>query len=118
MTQKHIIQTDQAPAAIGAYSQAVRTGNTLYLSGQIPLQPDTMQLVSEHVEEQIHQVFRNLLAVVTAAGGTVEQLVQLRVYLTDLQHFPKVNEIMAQYIHQPYPARAAIQVSALQKMPK
>lgn len=115
MTQKHIIHTENAPAAIGAYSQAVRAGNTLYLSGQIPLDPQTMQLIGDDIEEQIHQVFRNLLAVVKAAGGTADQIMQLRIYLTDLKHFALVNTIMAEYIGQPYPARAAIQVSALPK---
>lgn len=107
------IQTDQAPAAIGTYSQAVRVGDTVYLSGQIPLDPATMQMVNASIEDEIHQVFRNLRAVTEAAGGTLADLVKLNVYLTDLGHFAKVNELMAEYVPQPYPARAAVGVSAL-----
>ena len=101
---KTIIHTDRAPAAIGAYSQAVRAGDTVYLSGQIPLDPATMQLV-DGIEAQIHQVFKNLSAVCEAAGGSLNDLVKLNVYLTDLSHFAKVNEIMSQYVSEPFPAR-------------
>ncbi|MEW6120871.1 MAG: RidA family protein [Pseudomonadota bacterium] len=109
---KRIIQTVDAPAAIGTYSQAVRVDNTVYLSGQIGLDPASMQLV-EGIEAQIHQVFRNLAAVTAAAGGSLADVVKLNVFLTDLGHFPKVNEIMAQYFGAPYPARAAVGVAAL-----
>ena len=112
---KEPVTTNQAPAAIGTYSQAIKTGNTVYLSGQIPLDPQAMQLVSDDISAQIHQVFKNLLAVVKAAGGDASQIVQLRVYLTDLSRFALVNEIMQQYVSEPYPARAAVQVSALPK---
>ena len=107
------IHTERAPAAIGTYSQAVRAGDTVYLSGQIPLDPRTMQLVGGEVEAQIRQVFENLKAVAEAAGASLAQAVKLNVYLTDLQHFAKVNEVMAQYCARPYPARAAIGVAAL-----
>lgn len=109
---KTIIHTDAAPAAIGVYSQAVNVNGTVYLSGQIPLNPDTMQLV-EGIDAQIHQMFQNLRAVCEAAGGSFDQLVKLNVFMTDLAHFAKVNEIMAQYFVAPYPARAAVQVAAL-----
>jgi reactive intermediate/imine deaminase len=109
---KTIISTSNAPAAIGTYSQAVKAGSTVYLSGQIGLDPSTMQLV-DGIEAQIHQVFRNLSAVSHAAGGSMNDVVKLNVFLTDLAHFPKVNEIMAQYFQQPYPARAAVGVAAL-----
>ena len=109
---KTIIHTDAAPAAIGVYSQAVNVNGTVYLSGQIPLNPDTMQLV-EGIDAQIHQMFQNLRAVCEAAGGSFDQLVKLNVFMTDLAHFAKVNEIMAQYFTSPYPARAAVQVAAL-----
>lgn len=112
---KSIIQTDRAPQAIGTYSQAVKAGNTVYLSGQIPLVPETMEMVSEDFAEQTVQVFENIKAVCEAAGGKTDDLVKVNIYLTDLSHFAKVNEIMSQYFHQPYPARAAIQVSALPK---
>ena len=112
---KSIIQTSNAPAAIGTYSQAVKAGNTVYLSGQIPLVPDTMNMISEVFEEQAHQVFKNIKAVVEAAGGTTANLVKVNIFLTDLGQFAKVNEIMAQYFAEPYPARAAVQVSALPK---
>jgi len=108
-----VIHTERAPAAIGTYSQAVRAGDTVYLSGQIPLDPRTMQLVGGEVEAQIRQVFENLKAVAEAAGASLAQAVKLNVYLTDLQHFAKVNEVMAQYCARPYPARAAIGVAAL-----
>jgi reactive intermediate/imine deaminase len=106
------IHTRAAPQAIGTYSQAVRAGNAVYLSGQIGLEPATMQLV-EGIEAQIHQVFRNLAAVAAACGLGLEHAVRVTVYLTDLAHFAKVNEIMAQYVKQPYPARAAVGVAAL-----
>ena len=112
---KAIIQTDRAPAAIGTYSQAVKTGNTVYLSGQIPLVPETMTMVSEDFAEQAHQVFKNVSAVCEAAGGTVQDLAKVNIYLTDLSNFATVNEIMQQYFTQPYPARAAIGVSQLPK---
>ncbi|WED42342.1 RidA family protein [Legionella cardiaca] len=107
------VHSDLAPAAIGTYSQAIRCGNTVYLSGQIPLDPKTMQLCSTEVRMQINQVFDNLSAVCEAAGGSLANLVKLTVYLTDLSHFPLVNEAMARYFVEPYPARAAIGVSAL-----
>ena len=112
---KSVIQTSQAPAAIGTYSQAIKTGNTVYLSGQIPLVPSTMVLVSEDFEAQAVQVFENITAVVAAAGGTTDYLVKVNIFLTDLGQFAKVNEIMARYFEEPYPARAAVQVSALPK---
>lgn len=112
---KAIIQTDRAPAAIGTYSQAVKTGNTVYLSGQIPLVPETMTMVSEDFAEQAHQVFKNVSEVCEAAGGTVQDLAKVNIYLTDLSNFATVNEIMQQYFAQPYPARAAIGVSQLPK---
>ena len=107
------IATANAPAAIGTYSQAIRAGDTVYLSGQIPLDPSTMELVSDAAQAQIHQVFRNLQAVAEAAGGSLNNVVRLSVYLTDLGHFGSVNEIMAEYFDEPYPARAAIGVAAL-----
>lgn len=109
---KTIISTDRAPAAIGTYSQAVRSGNTVYLSGQIGLEPASMQL-EQGIEAQIHRVFANLAAVAEAAGGSLADVVKLNVFLTDLGHFTKVNEIMAQYFTQPYPARAAVGVASL-----
>ena len=110
--KKTIIQTADAPAAIGTYSQAVRVDKTVYLSGQIGLEPTSMQLV-DGIEGQIHQVFKNLSAVAKAAGGSLDDVVKLNMYLTDLTHFPKVNEIMASYFSQPYPARAAVGVAEL-----
>ena len=110
-----IIHTDKAPQAIGTYSQAVRVGDTVYLSGQIPLDPATQTLVSGDIEAEIRRVFENLKAVAEAAGGTLAQAVKVNLYLTDLGHFPKVNEIMAQYFPQPYPARAAVGVAQLPK---
>ena len=110
---KTVIHTDQAPAAIGAYSQAIRTGNTVYLSGQIPLVPETMQLVSENFEEQAHQVFKNLRAVCETAGGSLNDIVKLNAYLTDLSHFATFNAVMEQYFATPYPARAAVRVASL-----
>lgn len=112
---RQIIHTDHAPAAIGAYSQAVRCGNTVYLSGQIPLDPKSMTMLNASIEDEIHQVFRNLGAVAQAAGGTLNHVAKLNVFLTDLAHFAKVNEIMAQYFQKPYPARAAIGVASLPK---
>jgi reactive intermediate/imine deaminase len=112
---KLIIHTAKAPAAIGTYSQAIRAGETVYLSGQIPLDPLTMELVGDEAELQIRQVFENLSAVAAAAGGTLADIVKLTVYLTDLGHFPTVNEVMAEYFAEPYPARAAIGVSQLPK---
>lgn len=111
--KREIIHTDQAPAAIGTYSQAVRCGNTVYLSGQIPLDPRTMTLVNASIEDEIHQVFKNLSAVAQAGGGALKDIAKLNVFLTDLAHFPKVNEIMGQYFRPPYPARAAIGVASL-----
>jgi reactive intermediate/imine deaminase len=110
---KTIIATDNAPAAIGTYSQAVRVGNTVYLSGQIPLDARTMELIDGDPRRQIVQVFENLAAVAAASGGTLADVVKLNVFLTDLGNFPLVNEIMAQYFEVPYPARAAIGVAAL-----
>jgi reactive intermediate/imine deaminase len=112
---KQIIQTDQAPEAIGTYSQAVRVGDTLYLSGQIPLVPATMQLVEGDIEAQIRRVFDNLRAVARAAGGELADVVKLNIFLTDLSHFPAVNQVMAEYFSEPYPARAAIGVASLPK---
>ncbi|CAN5712069.1 MAG: RidA family protein [Gammaproteobacteria bacterium] len=108
-----IVSTDQAPQAIGTYSQAVRVANTIYLSGQIPLDPATMQMVEGEMRSQIVRVFENLQAVAEAAGGTLADVVKLNVYLTDLGHFPLVNEVMASYFHEPYPARAVVGVAAL-----
>jgi reactive intermediate/imine deaminase len=114
---KRIISTTQAPAAIGTYSQAVAVGHTVWLSGQIPLDPATMQLVGDATPDgvvlQIHQVFRNLSAVAQAAGGSLRDIVKLNLFLTNLDHFARVNEIMAQYFEQPYPARAAVGVASL-----
>ncbi|SDW03431.1 RidA family protein [Thiocapsa roseopersicina] len=112
---KSIIKTDQAPKAIGTYSQAVRVGNTVYLSGQIPLVPETMELVSGDIEAEIRRVFDNLRAVAHAANGSLADVVKLNVFLTDLAHFPSVNQVMADYFEEPYPARAAIGVAALPK---
>ena len=109
---KSIIQTADAPAAIGTYSQAVRVDRTVYLSGQIGLDPASMQLV-DSIEAQIHQVFKNLRAVATAAGGSLGDVAKLNVFLTDLGHFSRVNEIMSEYFSQPYPARAAVGVASL-----
>lgn len=113
--QKKTIQTDKAPQAIGTYSQAVRAGDTVYLSGQIPLVPGTQELVSGDMRAQIARVFENLKAVAQAAGGSLADVTKLNVFLTDLANFPLVNEVMPQYFAQPYPARAAIGVAALPK---
>lgn len=110
---RQTIHTLNAPEAIGAYSQAVRVGQTVYLSGQIPLNPETMTLVAGGIDAEIHRVLDNLKAVVQAAGGTFEDIVKLNVYLTDLAHFSRVNEIMGDYFTEPYPARAAVGVAAL-----
>ena len=109
---KEPIETKKAPQAIGTYSQAIRTGDTVYLSGQIGLDPETMQM-AEGIEAQAHRVFQNLRAVAEAAGGRLDDLVKLTVYLTDLVHFPRMNEIMAGYFSRPYPARAAVGVAGL-----
>jgi len=113
MTNRSTVHTEQAPAAIGTYSQAVKVGDTVYLSGQIPLVPSTMELIEGGIEQQIEQVFQNLSAVCQAAGGSLQDIVKLNIFLTDLQHFAKVNESMARYFSQPYPARAAIGVASL-----
>ncbi|BAU46678.1 endoribonuclease [Sulfurifustis variabilis] len=113
--KRQTITTNEAPKAIGTYSQAVRVGNTVYLSGQIPLVPATMELESGDMRAQITRVFENLRAVARAAGGDLKDVVKLNVFLTDLTHFPLVNEIMARYFTEPYPARAAIGVAALPK---
>ena len=112
---KSIIQTDAAPQAIGTYSQAVKVDNTVYISGQIPLDPTTMEVVDGGIEAEITRVFDNLEAVASASGGSLADVVKLNIYLTDLGNFPTVNEIMARYFEQPYPARAAIGVAALPK---
>lgn len=112
---RQIISTDQAPQAIGTYSQAVRVGDTVYLSGQIPLVPASMELVEGDMASQIRQVFENLRAVAEAAGGGLQDLAKLNVFLTDLAHFPLVNQVMAEYFQEPYPARAAVGVAALPK---
>ncbi|MCZ6566638.1 MAG: RidA family protein [Gammaproteobacteria bacterium] len=112
---REIIATEHAPQAIGTYSQAVKINTTVYLSGQIPLEPKTMQVVTQDMQGQIRQVFENLQAVAQAAGGSLNKFVKLNIFLTDLSHFPLVNEVMADYFSQPYPARAAIGVGALPK---
>jgi reactive intermediate/imine deaminase len=112
---KQRIHSDNAPAAIGTYSQAVRTGNLVFLSGQIPLDPATMELVSGDFEARARQVFENLRAVAEAAGGTLDQVVKLTVFLTDLDNFATVNRVMEDYFEQPFPARAALGVAALPK---
>ncbi|QDE29784.1 RidA family protein [Shewanella polaris] len=115
MAEKIIITTDKAPQAIGTYSQAVKVSSTVYLSGQIPLDPKTMTMVSDDFSEQVVQVFENLTAVCEAAGGNMSDIVKLNIFLTDLSHFATVNEIMSRYFQQPYPARAAIGVKELPK---
>lgn len=112
---KEIISTENAPQAIGTYSQAVKIDSTVYLSGQIPLLPETMEMIDGDIKQQIHRVFKNLQAVANAAGGDLSDIVKLNVFLTDLANFPHVNEVMAEYFQQPYPARAAVGVSALPK---
>ena len=115
--KKHIISTSKAPAAVGTYSQAVAitAGTTVYLSGQIPLVPETMEVVEGDIEDQIHQVFKNLTAVCQEAGGDLSNIVKLNIFLTDLNNFAVLNEIMSSYFDQPYPARAAIGVNELPK---
>ncbi len=110
---KQIISTPHAPAAIGVYSQAVRVGNTIWVSGQIPLDPKTKELVSAEIEPQVRQVFENLKAIVIAAGASLDDVVKATVFLIDLSHFALVNKVMAEYFREPYPARAAIGVAAL-----
>ena len=110
---REIISTPDAPAAIGPYSQAVKVGNTVYMSGQIPLDPTTMQLVAGDIDAEIRRVFDNLKAVAMAAGGSLNDAVKVNVFLTDLANFARVNDIMATYFRQPYPARAAVGVAAL-----
>jgi reactive intermediate/imine deaminase len=111
--QRQIIQTPDAPKAIGTYSQAVKVGNTVYISGQIPLDPATGELISGDIEAEIRRAFDNLKAIAQAAGGSLADVAKLSVYLTDLGHFAKVNEIMATYFREPYPARAALGVASL-----
>lgn len=113
MSDRQVISTDKAPAAIGTYSQAIKVGTTVYLSGQIPLVPSTMQMVEGPIDAQIEQVFENLKAVAEAAGGSLAHVAKLNVFLTDLGNFARVNEIMARYFQAPYPARAAIGVASL-----
>jgi reactive intermediate/imine deaminase len=112
---KQIIHTHQAPSAIGAYSQAVKAGNTVYISGQVALLADTMELISEDIAAQIEQTFKNLSHITKAAGGNLKDIVKLTVYLIDLKHYAKVNEIMSKFFDQPYPARVLIGVSQLPK---
>lgn len=115
MSNKQIISTTDAPAAIGTYSQAVKVGETVYVSGQIPLVPETMEIVAGGFSEQTHQVFKNLSAVANASGGSLATVAKLNIFTTDLSQFATVNEIMAEYFTAPYPARAAVEVSALPK---
>ncbi len=112
-TRKSIIQTENAPAAIGTYSQAVKTGNLLFVSGQIPLDPQSGEMVSEEFTQQAHQVFKNLIAIAEAAGTSLDNAVKLGVFLTDLGNFAALNEVMAEYVKAPFPARAAVEISAL-----
>jgi reactive intermediate/imine deaminase len=112
---KQIIHTHHAPKAIGSYSQAVKAGNTVYISGQIAFLPDTMELISEDIEAQIQQTFKNLTEITKAAGGNLQDIVKLTIYLIDLSHFSKVNEIMSTFFEEPYPARALIGVKQLPK---
>lgn len=112
---KMIINTDQAPAALGTYSQATRHGDLVFLSGQVALDPATMELVNDSIEDEVHQVFRNLRAVCQAAGRDLDSILKLSVFLTDMNDFPVLNTIMAEYFSKPYPARAAIGVAALPK---
>ena len=115
MPNRAVIHTDNAPAAIGTYSQAVKVNNTVYLSGQIPLDPATMEMVGDDFETQVEQVFKNLAAVCKASGGSLQSLVKLNIFLTDLSNFAAVNEAMGRYFEAPYPARAAIGVKELPK---
>ena len=112
---KQAIHTGDAPEAIGTYSQAIKVGETVYISGQIPLEPDTMNIVDEGIRAQTHQVFNNLAAIAREGGGSLEDIVKLTVFLTDLSHFAMVNEVMAEHFNPPYPARAAVGVAALPK---
>jgi reactive intermediate/imine deaminase len=113
--QREIISTKNAPQAIGTYSQAVKVGNTVYLSGQIPLNPETMKLIEGDMSAQIIRVFDNLTAIANEAGGSLADISKLNIFLTDLKHFPLINEIMSEYFFEPYPARAAIGVASLPK---
>jgi len=115
VTNKAVIHTDNAPAAIGTYSQAVKVNSTVYLSGQIPLDPQTMELIDGDIKANIRQVFDNLSAVCQASGGDLSNIVKLNIFLTDLSNFTAVNEVMAEYFQQPFPARAAIGVNELPK---
>ena len=112
---REIINTDKAPQAIGTYSQAIKVGTTVYMSGQIPLIPETMEMVDGDISANIRRVFENLKAVAQAAGGDLKDVAKLNIFLTDLSHFPTVNEVMAEYFTEPYPARAAIGVASLPK---
>jgi reactive intermediate/imine deaminase len=113
MSGVQVIHTDQAPKAIGPYSQAVRAGNTVYMAGQIPLDPKTMQMVEGDFEREARQVFENIKAVIAASGGTFANVVKVTIFLTDFANFAKVNDLMAQYFQQPYPARSTVAVAAL-----
>ena len=115
MVERNPINTPSAPKAIGPYSQAVKSGSLVFISGQIPLDPKTMELVGEDVVRQTHQVFKNLSAIAKASGGNLVDIVKMTIYLTNLDNFTKINEIMASYFQEPYPARATIEVSALPK---
>jgi reactive intermediate/imine deaminase len=115
MNMKEIINTNKAPQAIGTYSQAVKVGKTVYLSGQIPLVPETMEMIEGTFEDNVRRVFDNLTAVCEAAGGSLQDIAKLNIFLTDLGNFAKVNAIMAEYFEQPYPARAAIGIASLPK---
>ena len=115
MVERNPINTPSAPKAIGPYSQAVKSGPLVFISGQIPLDPKTMELVGEDVVRQTHQVFKNLSAIAKASGGNLVDIVKMTIYLTNLDNFSKINEIMASYFQEPYPARATIEVSALPK---
>lgn len=112
---KTIINTEKAPSAIGTYSQAVKVGNTVYLSGQIALVPETMEVISDDFAQQAHQVFKNVVSVCEAAGGSINDMVKVNIFLTDLSKFATVNDIMSQYFTEPYPARAAVEVAGLPK---
>lgn len=115
MSNKAVIHTDKAPAAIGPYSQAVKAGDTVYMSGQIPLNPETMELVTGDIQTQTRQVFENLKAVAEAAGGDFSHFVKVNIFLTDLANFADVNEVMKEYFQEPYPARACVGVASLPK---
>ena len=115
MNNRAVINTAQAPSAIGPYSQAIKVGNTVWISGQIPLDPNTMEVVSGGIVEETRQVFANLIAITEAAGGTLDNAVKINISLTDLDNFATVNEVMADVLSEPYPARACVQVAALPK---